>query len=151
MSTFCFADDVEYCITADCLQEGQQILQDVVNDFHQWSLAWGMHINANKSKFMCFTRKKITFIPNIKIGQETIPMVTEHKFLGLILDAPLLTWKKHIVALKESCTRRLDIMKLLASKSWGASIDSLIIFYKTYIRSKIDCGSMCMVQHQVLL
>ena len=142
VSTFCFSDDVAYCITADCLQEGQQILQDVVNDFHQWSLAWGMHINANKSKFMCFTRKKITFIPNIKIGQETIPMVTEHKFLGLILDAPLLTWKKHIVALKESCTRRLDIMKCLASKFWGASRDSLIIFYKTYIRSKIDYGSI---------
>lgn len=33
-------------------------------------------------------------------------------------------------------------MKRLVTKSWSASRESLIIFYKTFIRSKIDYGSV---------
>ena len=71
-----------------------------------------------------------------------MPFVTEHCFLGLTLDGPKLTWAKHIGKLKISCIKRLDFMKRLSTKSWGCNYNTMIIFYKSFIQSKLDYGSI---------
>ena len=55
-------------------------------------------------------------------------------------DSPKLTWHSHIDYLQHDCNRRLDILKTLASTTWGASRKMLRIFYVAYIRSKIEYG-----------
>ena len=138
--TFCFADDIAYSVTAKTVAEAQIQLQPIVNRFDAWSKDWGLIINPSKSRLMCFTRKRVNAIPSIKLNDTTVPFVTEHCWLGLKLDGPTLNWKKHIEYLKITCCKRLDIMKRLASKKWGASKDVMITFYKSFIRSKLDYG-----------
>ena len=80
-------------------------------------------------------------IPNLNYNNIQIKLVTRHKFLGMTLDAPFLTWKHHIADLKSTCTKRLSIMRYLSGSNWGASREIQIKFYIAYIRSKIDYGS----------
>lgn len=58
------------------------------------------------------------------------------------LDGPILTWSKHIEELRNSCQERLNMMKHLAGVKWGASRQTLLKFYKIYIKSKVDYGSI---------
>ena len=79
-------------------------------------------------------------LPVIQVGDVTVPFVTKHCFLGLILDGPYLTWKHHIEYLRTSCMKRLDIMKRVAGKSWGMGMDGLLLLYQSFVRSKLDYG-----------
>ena len=141
-TTLVLADDIAFTATADSIEEAQNYLQTAVNSFADWATQWGLTISPEKSKLMCFTRKRINAIPGITINDVQIPFVARHCFLGRYLDGPRLTWKHHIEYLKQNCTKRLDMMKRIAGKNWGANSDSLTAFYKAYIRSKLDYGSI---------
>ena len=65
-----------------------------------------------------------------------------HTLLGLVFDSPKLEWREHINELKENCLKRLDIMKVFSSSVWGASAKILRMFYVSYIRAKLDYGSI---------
>ena len=132
------ADDITFFTCADSVEEAQLILQRAVDGFLNWVNCWGLSVNPSKSRLMCFTRKRINTIPKITVNEEKVTFVTKHCFLGLILDGPRLTWKHHIDYLKITCVKRLDIMKRIASKCWGSNYGSLITFYKSFIRSKLD-------------
>ena len=90
------ADDVTFYATANTVEQAQLNLQKAVDVFLEWVNRWGLSINSSKSKVMCFTRKKISVIPEIKVNNDNVTFVTKHCFLGLFLDGPLLTWKHHI-------------------------------------------------------
>ena len=134
------ADDITFYTTADTVDDAQLKLQKAVDKFLEWITCWGLNINPSKSKLMCFTRKRINSFPIIKVNNNQVDFVMKHCFLGLFLDGPYLTWKYHIEYLRDSCMKRIDMMKRIAGKSWGSNYKSLIIFYKSYIRSKLDYG-----------
>ena len=48
-----------------------------------------------------------------------------------------LTWKDHIDKLVDQCTRRLNLMRIISSREWGADLSTLRCFYLAFIRSKI--------------
>ena len=134
------ADDVTFLVSGSSVLEAQAVMQGIVDSFLEWTDKWGLSINPNKSRVMCFTNKRVFSIPEVKIGDEVIPFVTRHKFLGMILDGPRLSWKHHVEYLKITCNKRLDIMKRIAGTNWGSCPKGLIIFYKAFIRSKLDYG-----------
>ena len=142
IATFCFADDIAYCVTAPTIQEAEGKIQEVANAVTQWAKTWGQILNPQKSKLMCFTWKRINAIPTIILNNSPVTFVTKHCFLGLHLDGPRLTWKHHIEHLLLSYSKRLNVMKRLASATWGASVNILTVFYKSFIRSKLDYGSI---------
>ena len=132
-TTLVLADDVTFSVTADTVEKAQEDLQRAVDEFSIWVTQWGLTTNPTKSRIMCFSRKRINAIPQISVEGEQVPFVTRHIFLGMHLDAPRLTWKHHISYLKTTCTKRVDMMKRIAGKSWGANRESLQIFYKSFI------------------
>ena len=69
-----------------------------------------------------------------------IRLTTQHRFLGLILDAPYLNWNAHIENLITVCLRKLNVLKALTSVKWGASRYLLFKFYNSFIKSKILYG-----------
>ena len=79
--------------------------------------------------------------PSLKLGSETLTYSTSAKFLGLIFDSKL-TWIQHLTQLKTECQKLLGIMKMISSQRYGAMKDSLIQIYRTYIRAKLDYGSV---------
>lgn len=141
-SLLTYADDISIVSSSPSLLITQQQLQSALNNFKQWTDRWGLDINAHKTKFMCFTRKRINILPTLKLDSIQLILSTTHCFLGLIFDGPILTWKHHIAYLRTSCAKRLNILKRLAGVRWGASRTTLLHFYSTYIQSKLDYGSV---------
>ena len=135
-----YADDISLLCSAPTIQEAQTCLQRGLDAIHSWTSRWGLTVCAQKSSLLCFTTRRIPNIPTATIDGSPIPFKTQHKFLGLLLDGPRLTWDHHIQYLVTSSLKRLNIMKSLAGVKWGADRRTLLHFYCTYIRSRLDYG-----------
>lgn len=138
---YIYADDITVSCSGDNPTVVRQQLQRYLDSFSRWAESWGLIINPQKTVMQFFTRKKIQ-CPVVKMKRKTIEFKKEQKLLGLVFDAPLLTWKPHITALKRDCSKRIDLMKTLSSSVWGASSKMLRRFYISYVRAKIDYGSI---------
>ena len=77
---------------------------------------------------------------NIKIYGENITLDNNATFLGLRFDK-FLNFKNQIAHIKSSCNNRLNIMKVLAHKSWNINTKTQIQLYKTLVRSIFDYSS----------
>ena len=66
-----------------------------------------------------------------------IEPVREQRLLGIMFDAPRLTWRSQVDHLIVNCSRRLGIMKSFSSPTFGASYVVLRRFYIAYIRAKL--------------
>ena len=135
-----YADDLSLFSVDKSVDTAIAKIQTALNKFSQWLSRWGLVVNPTKSKAMFFTRKKITRLPDLFLNNVKIPLVTKHKFLGLYLDGPRLLWDKHITFLKDTCFSKLRIMKSLAGSDWGCDRKTLLIFYSSYIRSRLAYG-----------
>ncbi|XP_069156510.1 uncharacterized protein [Procambarus clarkii] len=90
---------------------------------------------------MSFTWTRLSDQPVVTVGGCRLPIATEHRWLGVVLDSPRLTWRHHLDYLRASCLRCVNIMKRLSGAAWGASRESLLALYKAFIRSKIMYAS----------
>ena len=135
-----YADDISLFSIADDISTAIHKLQEAINKYSNWLTNLNLMLNPGKSKYMIFTRKKITNPPILKLNNNSINLVTTHKFLGLTLDAPFLTWRKHINYIKSVCSRRLSILRALNCSNWGSNRQLLKNFYLSFIRSKIAYG-----------
>ena len=61
------------------------------------------------------------------------------KFLGIIFDEQL-TFKAHIEDIVSRCKKRLNLLKALRGKSWGAHPSTLMYTYKVFIRPLLEYG-----------
>ncbi len=99
----------------------------------QWASKWKLKVSKEKTEYTVITRKwKHQILHGEKIRYNKNP-----KILGLILDQKL-SWTNHIDTLAGVCSRRIHIMKTIASQHWGADLTSLRTFYLAYIQSKIS-------------
>ena len=138
---YSYADDMTLSIAGKDRALLRRKMQHYLNEVTKWLQDWGMVINKTKSVMQIFTRqRKLDMV--LRIGNTAISTVKEHKLLGLILDAPSLTWAPHIDYLRRNCLRRVDTMKTISSAKWGASRRVLKNYYLAYIRSKLDYGSI---------
>ena len=103
-----------------------------------------------RTQNVCATYAKITFIHfnkrNIKPGEseikinETMVKSSESvRFLGIIFDYRL-TFKEQINNVHKRCLRAMNIIKFIRGTWWGASPETLLILYKTFVHSIIDYG-----------
>ena len=141
ITIYSYADDVTITMIENDVSKMRRKMQHFMNKLVKWLEDWGMSINEGKTVRQIFSRKhNISTV--IRIKHRAISQVKEHRLLGMIFDAPALTWRKHILNLADSCRRRLDVMKTLSAISWGASRKILRMFYIAYIRSKMDYGAI---------
>ena len=75
--------------------------------------------------------------PILKLDSTKIPIVEEHKFLGIIFDQKL-TFKPHINYLRSKCNKTIQLLRVIAHTDWGADKKKL---YQTLIQSKLDYGT----------
>ena len=106
-----------------------------------WARKWGMKINPQKCNLQYFTKKRVS-APIIRICNEIINYKKTQRLLGLVLDSPRLKWVDHIKYLKSESIRRINFLKVFSSSVKGSSAKILRMFYVSYIRAKIDYGSI---------
>ena len=79
-----------------------------------------MSVSSEKSSAQLFTRLRGKSI-EIKIHNSKLSCNRVQRLLGVQFDAPNLTYGPHLQLMSENIRKRIDIMKCLASTSWGAS------------------------------
>ena len=135
-----FADDTAVWKSGRNLKFLQKQIQQTINYIQNWCENWGFKISVVKTKFMVFRKGKGSRI-ELKLNGQQIEQVKNFKFLGMVFDQTF-SWKDHIQYVIDKCLKRINILKLLSGSKWGADKNTMVILYKTLIRSIIDYGSI---------
>ena len=100
---------------------------------------WKLKVNAQKTVYTIFSRshKAAQRIFNLKIDGHTLEKEQSPVYLGVTLDRQM-NMADHIQNLKEKATKRLNLVKRLASTKWGADKLTLRQLYMGYVRSVMD-------------
>jgi len=112
-----YADDIAMCVKSKDLLLAQLNMQAAADTLLYWAKTWGLQLNLRKSVLMCYTKRKIPFLPHVAMNTQDVPFKNTHKFLGLHIDSPTLTWRTHIDYLQKNCMARLNLMKRVAGPS----------------------------------
>ena len=145
-----FADDIAILVTTDTIEEAYIKLNQALTQLEEWATSRNLIFNPSKTKCMYFSRKKIkwkldgvdmTELPTLRLRNEDIEWVKTHKYLGLTVDAPNLTWKEHINEVTRTTNQRLNMMRAVAGTAWGIDREMLLNFYTAYIRPKLTYGA----------
>ena len=91
-----------------------------------------------KTECTFFSRRNIyaDFIPHLTIKGMPIRLNNCPKLLGIYLDKKL-RWKDHIEYIVEQCGKRINAIKAVAGREWGADTVTLRTFYIAFVRSKL--------------
>lgn len=139
-----FADDLTLLCSGKNIETSQEIVQNTLNNLVAWSNKSGFKFSKTKTEFMVFTRgRSSNNISRITLLLDNTNLQRSHtlKILGLTFNTTL-SWAPHVKILKSACRRRLDLIKTLSSKSWGADRNTLLTTYRAIIRAKLDYGSV---------
>ena len=78
------AEHVQTLIYDDDLSIAASRLQHGITKVDKWLREQGFQLSSDKSVFMMFTRKKVSILPSLYIGDSPLTYVTKYKFLSLI-------------------------------------------------------------------
>ena len=137
-----YADDITIVSSSNLITTARNNMQQYLNELVVWLKKWKLQVNPQKSTFQVFSSRRL--IPNItlRIYSHNIRLVSEQRVLGVIFDAPKLNFCSHFKSINIECRKRLHIMKVLSSTSWGCSRTLLRRVYVAYIRSKLEYGAV---------
>ena len=136
-----FVDDFAIWLSASSTRYMERQLQLAIATLEKWSMYNGFRFSTSKTVAVHFCRRR-RHCPDMEIrlhGQQ-IPVQPAAKFLGVMLDNRL-TYKQHIKGLRDKCFRSLNVLKCVARTSYGADRSTLLLLYRSLIRSKLDYAS----------
>jgi ribonuclease HI len=134
-----FADDCAVWMSGKNIQFLSNKMQKILESINNWCNLWGFKISIAKTVYMIFTRKLKVPDINLYLDEEEIQGVNKFKFLGLVFD-PKLSWNEHIKDVVNKCKNVLNVFRCLRGSTWGVDRKSLLILYKSLIRSRLDYG-----------
>lgn len=130
-----FADDVKLykSITGpdDCI-----LLQSDLSRFYDWLCINGMELSLHKCAVMEFSRTVTPISFNYELNSVSLPVVTQMKDLGIVLDRNL-SFVNQINMLSLKCHRLLGYV---VRNSKGLSDDAFVLLFKALIRSLLEYG-----------
>jgi len=137
-----FADDGTLVASGKSLPPLIKKLQTALDIFHEECENWGFNISAVKTVTTLFTRKigkRNDY--SLVVGGKTLPVEHTAKLLGMRFDTRM-TWSTHINYVRDRCRKRLNLMRAVSGRKWGASKNTLLQIYRALIRSIIDYGAI---------
>lgn len=135
-----YADDICFYTCHADLAVASARLQSMLSAFRTWTVQWGLTLNLEKTKYMCFSRKR-SVPPPLLVGNLPIERVLQHRYLGVILDAPGLRWRPQVRSLMLRCSSIVKLLKCISHRRWGADRSLLLRLYKALARSRLDYAS----------
>ena len=84
-----------------------------------------------------FNSKENTNTPRLWLRGELLKYEKSCKFLGVTFDASN-NFSEHIDDIMTRAKKRLNLLKALRGQSWGASPETLLYSYRTYIRPLLE-------------
>jgi len=136
-----FADDSTIYCKGRNINTSKTIMQNAINEIIKWEKSTGFKFGPAKSKSIIFSYKTNKTPPQIYMNNILIPPTNDLKMLGLNLNNQL-NWSKHIKWLKTKTKSRLNIIRAISNRAWGANSSIIIRTYKSLVLSVIDYGSI---------
>lgn len=134
-----FADDLVIYAAGKNIVSVSKLLQSSIDNLIKWTKESGFQFSPDKTKCVLFSRRVVRENPSLKMGNSDLSFAESAKFLGVIFDKKL-NWRNHIEHVRTSCSKSLNLLKVLADHKWGADTTCLLRIYRALIRSKIDYG-----------
>ena len=135
-SVYLFADDITiYCIkrTAD---EAVAQLDEALDELYDWCIINRLTPHPKKSEAMLICKTRATGpVAPILIGTDAIVWVDKSRLLGITVDDKL-SWVPHMLDLKKSFTKKLDLIR----RSRFLPKNVLINFYFKVILPSVTYG-----------
>ena len=117
-------------------------LQPLLTELEEFCTKWRIGINSDKSLCLNFYQhSKNNNSPRLWLKGELLQYKKECKFLGVIFDEKM-TFKAHIENIVSRCKKRLNLLKAIRGKDWGASPETILYTYKSYVRPILEYGSI---------
>ena len=117
--THLYVDDLAISVRAKSQETAEKKLQLLINQANNWASKNGMKFSATKTVCVLFSQRRgITPDPVLKLGNDTISVAKEVKFLGLFFDSRL-SFIPHMKYLKNRCLYVLRLQE--ASEVTGSS------------------------------
>ena len=79
--------------------------------------------------------------PRLYLNGELLKYKKSMKFLGITFDEHL-SFKEHIEEIRTKCNKRLNLLKALCGKNWGATPETILYTYRSYIRPILEYSSI---------
>ena len=136
-----FVDDLAVWFSASSARHTSRQLQLAVTRLEKWSKDNGLKFSTSKTVAVHFCRRRC-HDPDlgIRLYGRNIPTQPVAKFLGVVLDRRL-TYNEHFKTLRERCFKTLNILKCVSRTSYGADRRTLLLLYRSLVRSKLDYAS----------
>ena len=133
-----FVDDFAIWFSASNARLVSRQLQLAVMRLEKWSKDNGLRFSTAKTVAVHFCRRRCSDPTlGIRLYGEMIPTQPVAKFLGVMFDRRL-TYKDHFKTLRERCFKSLNVLKCVARTSYGADRKTLLLLYRSIVRSKLD-------------
>ena len=142
-----FADDIALYVSNKTITESQENIQRNLNKLDKWCNTWRMGLNPTKSKvivFQCTGKFELPKTFKLLLSGTEIPVVREAKFLGILFDNQLI-YKRHIEEITKEVRKTYFSLISLKSTKFGPTKKIMIQLFKTFIRSKMEYGSPCLI------
>ena len=138
-----FADDTAIWVGASKdKEESIQEMQRNINAISNWAKKWKMVLNSDKTQVMVLSTspEDTNWKPELLLDKKKLKVVKEYRFLGVLIDNQL-RFNAHVKQIATKCKKRNNILRCLAGKDWGQSLDCQLSMYFTYIRSALEYAS----------
>lgn len=134
-----FADDLILWTTDKYPIIAKAKLQRDLHMLHAYCNLWKLKINNKKTVYSIFTlsHKIATKTLNLKLENEQLNKENNPVYLGVKLDIRM-TLNEHLENVKKKASMRLNLVKRLATTTWGANKQTLRQIYLGYVRSIMD-------------
>jgi len=135
-----YVDDLAIYMSANRASTAERLLQTAINRISQWTMERGFKLSPSKTIAIQFRNKRAT--PeniSLHLDGKQIKFEESVKFLGLTFDYKM-SWKQHIQNIRQSCMKKLNLLKTVANRNWGADRTTLFRLYRSLIRPVIDYG-----------
>ena len=147
-----YTDDVHAASSAVKPADIAASLGVAANELSVQAESIGMSLSAPKSTVSLFTPWTAQFngLPAVTVGGIDIPLDKNPKLLGLRLD-PSVTFGPHASQTARKANSRLNVIRALASTSFGQDKECLIITFKSLIRPFFDYGAPLIYPNRPLM
>ena len=139
LSRALFADDLVIWTTEKYPILARAKLRKALSIIGTYCNFWKLKTNSQKSVYTIFSKSHVVAAKNLNLTLNGNPISKEENpaYLGVTLDRQL-TMSTFIQNLKEKASKRLNLVKCLATTSWGANKSTLRQIYLGYVRSAMD-------------
>ena len=135
-----FADDSGSWLSGRHIPTLKKKAQKGLDSIWRWSKKWGFKLSKTKTVGILFGNQKENTV-DVHLGGTKIKFEKTVKFLGMTFDNKF-TLLSHITELITKCHKDLNLMRMLRGTKFGSNKTSLLLLYKSLIRSKLDYGGI---------